>query len=142
MGFRRSPGHVHANLGVYLEGGRLGNPERLELLLSNFSRELEKQEMVSDQVRDTSDWTQALVRPFAAAAQVTRTWTSRLTFACSRNGCSPFRANIRDSEVMLRSVASQVALGIHYCHTPTAMKPIILHRDIKPENGKSFRLDK
>ena len=33
-------------------------------------------------------------------------------------------------------------MGIHYCHTPTATKPIILHRDIKPENGESFLLDK
>ena len=41
---------------------------------------------------------------------------------------------------MLRSVASQVALGVHYCHMPTAAKPIILHRDIKPQNGESFLL--
>ena len=53
---------------------------------------------------------------------------------------SNFRGKSRVSEIMLGSVASQVALGLHYCHTPTATKPIVLHRDIKPENGETFFL--
>lgn len=33
-------------------------------------------------------------------------------------------------------------MGLHYCHTPTATKPITLHRDIKKGNGGPFPLNK
>lgn len=54
---------------------------------------------------------------------------------------SKFRGKSRVSDITLRSVAFQVAMGTHSCHTPPATNPILLHRDIKPENGVSFLLE-
>ena len=47
---------------------------------------------------------------------------------------SSFSAYIDERTVRLTMIG--VTLALHYCHTPTQTRGVILHRDIKPENGE------
>ena len=44
-------------------------------------------------------------------------------------------------DAILRTVVCQVTLALHYCHTPTSSKGVVLHRDVKPENGAKVSLE-
>ena len=44
-------------------------------------------------------------------------------------------------DAILRTVVCQVTLALHYSHTPTSSKGVVLHRDVKPENGAKVSLE-
>lgn len=43
-------------------------------------------------------------------------------------------------EQMLTTIMVQLVVVLHFCHTPSATKPIVCHRDLKPANGERSML--